>query len=139
MFRFATYKDNHTLTNLDIKVTAAMLMEENGKRTFKFYDLDLERNHVESLPMNWTIVHPLGENSPLNDYTAEDLKLADVELYVSVRGFDDVYSNIVQQRTSYTFEEILFNRKFVQMYHESENGKTTVVELHKLHEHREVN
>ncbi len=83
-----------------------MLMEENGKRTFKFYDLDLERNHVESLPMNWTIVHPLDEKSPLNDYTAEELKLADVELYVSVRGFDDVYSNIVQQRTSYTFEEI---------------------------------
>lgn len=138
MFRFATYKDNHTLTNLDIKVTAAMLMEENGERTFKFYDLDLERSHVESLPMNWTIVHPLSEKSPLNDYTAEDLKLADVELYVSVRGFDDVYSNIVQQRTSYTFEEILFNRKFVQMYHESENGRTTVVELHKLHTHTEV-
>jgi inward rectifier potassium channel len=88
--------------------------------------------------MNWTIVHPLDEKSPLNDYTAEDLKSADVELYVSVRGFDDVYSNIVQQRTSYTFDEILFNRKFVQMYHESENGKTTVVELHKLDEHREV-
>ena len=138
MFRFATYKDNHTLTNLDIKVNVAMLLEENGKRTYKFYDLELERSHVESLPMNWTIVHPLDEKSPLVDFTANDLKLADVELYVSVRGFDDVYSNIVQQRTSYTFEEILFNRKFVQMYHESENGKTTVVELHKLHTHTEV-
>ena len=134
MFRFATYKDNHTLTNLEIKVNVAMLLEENGKRTYKFYDLDLERSHVESLPMNWTIVHPLDEKSPLFDFTANEMKKADVELYVSVRGFDDVYSNIVQQRTSYTFEEILFNRKFVQMYHESENGRTTIVELQKLHE-----
>ncbi len=31
MFRFATYKDNHTLTNLDIKVNAALLVEENGR------------------------------------------------------------------------------------------------------------
>jgi inward rectifier potassium channel len=66
------------------------------------------------------------------------MKRADLEIYVSVRGFDDVYSNIVQQRTSYTFNEILFGRKFVQMYRESNDGKTTIVELQRLHEHREA-
>lgn len=138
MFRFASYKDNHTLTNVEIKVNAAMLVEENGKMAYKFYDLDLERSHVESLPMNWTVVHPLDQESPLNDYSSEDMRKADLEIYVSVRGFDDVYSNQVQQRTSYTSEEILFGRKFVQMYRESENGKTTIVELDRLHEHKEV-
>jgi inward rectifier potassium channel len=138
MFRFATYKDNHTMTNVDIKVTAAMLIEENGKTTYKFYDLDLERNHVESLPMNWTVVHSLITDSPMYDFTREDMKKADLEIYVSVRAFDDVYSNIVQQRTSYTYDEILFGRKFVQMYHESDDGKTTIVELQRLDEHKEV-
>lgn len=138
MFRFASFKDHHTLTNLEIKVNVAMQLKENGKQTYKFYDLELERSRVESLPMNWTIVHPVNEKSPLNEYTADDMKKADMELYVSVRGFDDVYSNVVQQRTSYTYEEIIFNRKFVQMYHESENGRTTVVELQRLHEHAEV-
>jgi len=56
---------------------------------------------------------------------------ADVELYVMVRGFDDVYSNVVLQRTSYTYQEIKFNRKFVPMYRESDDGKTTILELHK--------
>lgn len=138
MFRFATYKDNHTMTNVDIKVNAAMLVEENGKTSYKFYDLNLERNHVESLPMNWTVVHPLTSDSPIYDFTREDMKKADLEIYVSVRAFDDVYSNIVQQRTSYTYEEILFGRKFVQMYRESDDGKTTIVELQRLHEHKEV-
>jgi inward rectifier potassium channel len=138
MFRFATYKDNHTMTNVDIKVNAALLVEENGKTTYKFYDLNLERNHVESLPMNWTVVHPLTSDSPLYDFTREDMKKADLEIYVSVRAFDDVYSNIVQQRTSYTYEEILFGRKFVQMYRESDDGKTTIVELQRIHEHKEV-
>jgi inward rectifier potassium channel len=138
MFRFATYKDHHTMTNVDIKVTAAMLVEENGKTTYKFYDLNLERNKVESLPMNWTVVHPLTSDSPIYDFTREDMKKADLEIYVSIRAFDDVYSNIVQQRTSYTWEEILFGRKFVQMYRESDDGRTTIVELQRLHEHKEV-
>lgn len=138
MFRFAAYKDNHTLTNLDIKVNAAMVLSDNGKTVFKFYDLELERSHVESLPMNWTVVHPINAESPLFEFTAEDMKRTDLEIYVSVRAFDDVYSNIVQQRTSYTYSEILFDRKFVQMYRESDDGKTTIVELHRLHEHKAV-
>jgi len=100
--------------------------------------LDLERSHVESLPMNWTVVHPLNSDSPLFEYSSEDMKTADLEIYVSVRGFDDVYSNIVQQRTSYTFSEILFDRKFVQMYRESDDGKTTIVELNLLDENKET-
>ena len=138
MFRFATYKDHHTLTNLEIKVNAALQIEENGKMVFKFYDLALERSHVESLPMNWTVVHPINQDSPLLEYSWDDMKKSDLEIYVSVRGFDDVYSNVVQQRTSYTFNEILFDRKFVQMYRESSDGKTTIVELQRLHEHREI-
>jgi inward rectifier potassium channel len=138
MFRFVAYKDNHMLTNVDIKVNVALLVEENGKRSFKFYDLDLERSHVESLPMNWTVVHPLNDKSPLFEYSHEEMKKADLEIYVSVRGFDDVYSNIVQQRTSYIYDEVLFNKKFVQMYRESDDGKTTILELHKLDELKDI-
>ncbi len=68
----------------------------------------------------------------------EALKNADVELYVTLRGFDEVFSNFVQQRTSYSFNEILFKRKFVPMHRESYDGKTTILELHKLNEYREV-
>jgi inward rectifier potassium channel len=138
MFRFVAYKENHTLTNLDIKVNAALVLANNGKSISKFYDLDLERSHVETLAMNWTIVHPLNAESPLFEYNADEMKKNDLEIYVSVRAFDDVYSNVVQQRTSYTYNEILFDRRFIQMYRESKDGKTTIVELDKLHQHKEV-
>jgi inward rectifier potassium channel len=49
---------------------------------------------------------------------------------VLVRGFNDVYSNTVLQRTSYTYNEIEMNRRFIPMYQETENG--TVLELNKL-------
>lgn len=138
MFRFASYKDNHTLTDLDIRVNAALLLQENGQPVFKFYDLALERSKVDSLPMNWTVVHPIDDKSPLTGLTEEDIKAADLEVYVLVRGFDDVFSNFVLRRTSYTYNEIQFNRRFVPMYRESEDGKTTILELHKLNEHQKV-
>ena len=138
MFRFASYKDNHTLTDLDIRVNAALLLQENGQSVFKFYDLALERSKVDSLPMNWTVVHPIDDKSPLMGFTEEDIRAADLEVYVLVRGFDDVFSNFVLRRTSYTYKEIQFNRKFVPMYRESEDGKTTILELNKLNEHQMV-
>jgi len=138
MFRFVSYKDNHTLTNVDIRVNIGLLVQENGRTEYRFYDLQLERSRVESLPMNWTVVHPLDDSSPLQGFNEEDMKVADVELYVSIRAFDDVYSNVVQQRTSYTYDEIIFNRKFIPMYRESDDGRTTILELHKLNEFVEV-
>jgi inward rectifier potassium channel len=135
MFRFASYKDNHTLTDLDIRVNAALLLQENGQSVYRFYDLALERSKVDSLPMNWTVVHPIDEKSPLMGFSEEDIKAADLEIYVLVRGFDDVFSSFVLRRTSYTFNEIQFNRKFVPMYRESEDGRTTILELNKLNEH----
>jgi inward rectifier potassium channel len=136
MFRFASYKDNHILTDVVIKVTAAMQVQENDKQTYKFFDLELERSKVDSLSMNWTVVHPINEHSPLVGLSEEDIKNADLEVYVLVRGYNDVFSNTVLQRTSYTFNEIIFNRKFVPMYRES--ASTTILELHKLNEHIEV-
>ncbi|HVI44960.1 MAG TPA: ion channel [Chitinophaga sp.] len=138
MFRFASYKDNHTLTDVQVQVTMGLQIQENGKSEYKFYFLPLERGKIESLSMNWTVVHPIDENSPLLGFTADDLENADVEVYVLIRGFNDVYSNTVLQRTSYTFREIKFNRKFVPMYRESDNGETTILELHKLNKHHEL-
>lgn len=135
MFRFAPYKDNHTLTDVQIRVNVGLKVQMDGSAEYRYYDLNLERSKVESLPMNWTVVHPIDEHSPFLGFTPDDMKAADVELYVLIRGFDDVFSNLVQQRTSYTYQEIIFNGKFVPMYRESEDGKTTILELHKLNEY----
>lgn len=134
MFRFVSYKTNHTLTDVEVKVNLALTLVENEKPVFKFYQLPLERNRVDSLVMNWTVVHPIDEQSPLYGLTKEDLEAADAEIYVLVRGFDDIFSNTVLTRSSYTFREIIFNAKFSPMYHESEDNTTTILELNKLND-----
>ncbi|MES2849418.1 MAG: ion channel [Bacteroidota bacterium] len=138
MFRFAAFKDKHTLTDVEIRVNTGLLLIENDKPDYKYFSLKLERSRVENMSMSWTVVHPIDEDSPFFGFTAEDMKNADAELYISLRGFDDVFSNYVQQRTSYTFNEIIFNRKFAPMFRESEDGKRTILELHKLNNHNAV-
>lgn len=138
MFRFASKKDNHVLTNVEVVVTMSLKVQENDNFNYQFYTLPLERSRADNLPMNFTVVHPIDEHSPLFELTLEDMTTADLELYVLIKAFDDVYSNVVLQRTSYTYEEIKFNYKFVPMYRESEDGDTTILELHKLNVYKKV-
>src|SRR6476620_9911409 len=65
MFRFASYKDRHNLTDVEVKVNLSLLEEENGKMIYMFYELPLERSHTDNLPMNFTVVHPIDDSRPL--------------------------------------------------------------------------
>jgi inward rectifier potassium channel len=105
MFRIASYKDNHNLTDAEIKVNIALQYTDNGKASYKFYSVELERSKVDTLMMNWTVVAPIDEKVPLLDLTEEDYQSSDVEVYVQIKGFDDVYSTVVIQRTSYTMRK----------------------------------
>jgi inward rectifier potassium channel len=135
MFRLVPYKSNHYLTNADIVVNIAFQVTENGKTEYKFYTLKLERSHVDALSMNWTVVHPIDEESPLLNFTQEDINTSDLELYIQVNGFDHVFSSNVMQRTSYTYKEIIWRARFKPMFHESANGVTTIVDLDKLNDY----
>jgi inward rectifier potassium channel len=138
MFRLVSSKEFHSLTDLSVKVNVGLQVMEDDKPVYKFFVLDLERNRVDSLPMNFTVVHPINEKSPLWNMNEADMETADVELYVLVRAYDDVYSATVQQRTSYIFKEIKHGVKFVPMYHESADGSITIIEMDKLNETKSV-
>ena len=136
MFRFVSYKENHNLTNVEVTVTFGIT--EPDTKQFRFYRLPLERERIDSLPMNWTVVHPIDDDSPLHGFAENDLKAADAEVYVLVRGFDDVFSNFVLQRTSYRYNEIVFNAKFEKMFYENKDDTTTIVEVNKLHDYKKL-
>jgi inward rectifier potassium channel len=138
MFRMVPYKNNHHLTNAHVVVNIAFTVEEVGKPQFKFYQLELERSRIDAFMMNWTVVHPIGPQSPLLNVTKDDLQQWDVELYVQVSGFSPVFSNTVMQRTSYTYHEIVWGAKFKPMYRESTDGTSTIIELHKLNDFEPV-
>ncbi len=131
MFRLATYKNNQ-LANAETQVTAALHVLVNGKTETQFYPLQLEFSKINSLAISWTVVHPITEDSPFWNFTEQDFKQRRIELMISMWAFDDHFSNTVQQRTSYTKDELVFGARFLPMYNRSEDGKFTRVLLDKL-------
>lgn len=131
MLRIAPYK-NTTLTDTEAKLTLRMVLEENGKMVNKFFPLEMEYSKVNALPLSWTIVHPINEDSPLYNLSPADFENAMVEMVVFVKAFDDMFSNTVVARSSYTWKEIVFGAKFLPMYHSNETGDTTILDMDKL-------
>jgi inward rectifier potassium channel len=131
MLRIAPFK-NTTLTDTEAKLTLRMVVEENGKMVNRFFPLELEYSKVNALPLSWTIVHPINEDSPLYNLSAVDFENAMVEMVVFVKAFDDMFSNTVVARSSYTWKEIVFGAKFLPMYHSNETGETTILDMDKL-------
>jgi inward rectifier potassium channel len=133
MFRLASYKNNH-LTNVEVSITVAMELEENGKMVNQFFNLDLEIAKINSLAFSWTVVHPIDDKSPFKSLTYDDIKNANTEVLVFIKAFDDKFSNTVMQRTSYTANEFVMGAKFKKMYGISTDGKTTVLRLDEIND-----
>lgn len=138
MIRLTPFK-NTNFTDAEAKVTLGMSVEENGKLVNKFYSLDLELEKINALSLSWTLVHPITEDSPLFQFTKDDFANTDGELVVFIKTFDDMFSNTVAIRTSYTFEEVIYGAKFEPMYTRSMDNSKTILYLDKLNSYDKVN
>lgn len=131
MMRVAPYKNNNLL-DAEAKVTAGIITEENGLPKNQFFLLDLEYEKVTALTLSWTIVHPITEKSPFYKFTADDFANSKGEILIFIKAFDDMFSNTVVARSSYTLKELVIGAKFAPMYHRNNEKKVTILELDKL-------
>jgi inward rectifier potassium channel len=137
MFRLATYKNNH-LTDAEAQLTVALHVVEGDTRVTRFFPVKLEISKVNSLALSWTLVHPLNEESPMYAFSEQDFIDNRMELIVNIKAFDDHFSNTVQQRTSYTYGEMVYGAKFKPMYERSEQSGYTLLELDKINAHEAI-
>src|SRR5215472_17220448 len=61
---------------MELEATILLMTVEGppGKALRRYQQLVLEREKIYFLPLTWTIVHPIDDNSPLRGLTAADLK-----------------------------------------------------------------
>lgn len=125
MFRLANLRNNQLI---EIEVQMIMTYNEtvNGKTVRRFYPMELERSKIGLLNLSWTVVHPIDENSPLYERTAQDLAEAEVEILVMLKAFDDTFSQTVHSRSSYRDEDILRDVRFTTVFSTDENGQVAL-------------
>ncbi|WP_304197410.1 ion channel [Flavobacterium alvei] len=137
MLRLTPFK-NTNFTDAEAKIMLGMSVEEEGIVSNKFYSLDLELGKINALTLSWTLVHPITEDSPLYHFNKEDFETIQGEILVFIKTFDDMFSNTVAIRTSYTFDEVVYGAKFLPMYSRDKANSKTILHLEKLNHFEKV-
>ncbi len=97
-----------------------------GEMFRKFYPLKLSFDHLIMFPVALTLRHPIDESSPLFGMSPEDLERSDARLLASIVCVDTVIQAPVQSQADYGWQEILWNKRFVEIYTEGADGRYTV-------------
>jgi len=133
MFRLANLRRS-MLIDLEIEIIFSYNEDVNGKLQRRFFPLELERRKVSLLTLNWTVVHPLDDKSPLKDMTPDDLKKTEAGFAVLLRAFDDTFSQTVHSRTSYQHDDIVWGARFKPAFDRDEDGRI-VLDLSRISEY----
>jgi len=126
MFRLVSRRKS-IMIEPEIKVTLSLSQKEDSgefKRTF--YDLSLQRNALTYLPTMWTIVHEINSDSPIFNYSNEEISQMNAKLYVLFQYHEDSFSQKVYQIHSYDFEMLKTTCKFKSSVSFDTDGKTVL-------------
>jgi inward rectifier potassium channel len=91
-----------------------------------FYNLKLQFDRIAVFPAALTLRHVIDEKSPLYGATPESLEKARVILMASVVGIDPVIPAAVQTQQDYSWRDIRFDERFVEIYTDHGGGRLTV-------------
>lgn len=87
-----------------------------GERMRRVYDLPLRRSTSPIFSMSWLATHTIDAQSPIADLTPDTLATAGVNLIVTFQGIDDRLAATVHTRHAYNAEDIVFDRRFADIF-----------------------
>ncbi len=125
-FRLANERRNQML---EAQVSVTLVRDEHtaeGEWMRRFYDLQLARQRSPIFAMTFTVMHPIDAGSPLWNDTPSSLAEQAAEIVVTVTGVDETISHAVNARTSYLAHEVLWDRRFVDVFTETEDGRLAI-------------
>src|SRR5437867_6448805 len=98
-----------------------------------FYVLKLHFDRLTVFPAALTLRHTIDDKSPLFGATVESLEASRALFLVSVVGIDPVLAASVQTQKDYSWRDVRFGERFVEIYTEHGGGRLTV-DYGRLHE-----
>src|SRR5437879_4973996 len=91
-----------------------------------FYQLKLDFDRLTVFPAALTLRHTIDERSPLFGVSPESLEASNATFVASVVGIETVIPAAVQIQQNYTWREVRFGERFVEIYSELKEGQITV-------------
>lgn len=136
-FMIANEMDN-PLMEVEARVNLSWNEEdEDGKSIRRFQQVKLEFDKIAMFPTSWIINHPIDEESALYGKTAEEIQKSDVEVFVTLKAFDEIFSQTIYMRHSYMHSQFVYGAKFRRPFETNEEGKI-VMDVTKVGEYDHV-
>ena len=112
MFRVGNRRSN-VIVEAHVRMMAALLATTaEGRPFYKMHDLKLVRDRMSGMRRGWNVMHVIDETSPFYNLTSEDLATRELEIEISLMGFDDVTMQSVHALHIYTDKQIRFGERF---------------------------
>ncbi len=105
----------------------------NGERFRRVYDLPLRRTTSPVFALSFLVIHPIDKASPLYGITAVGLRESNINVIVTLTAIDDQLAQTVHARYMWNWNEIEFDRRYVDMIKIDENG-TRYLDLEPINE-----
>src|SRR5277367_6573500 len=102
------------------------IVTAEGDDMRRFTSLKLQFDHLITFPAVLTVRHPIDEESPLFGMSSEDFRRLDVRIMASIVGVDTVIVAPVQSHSDYYYDQIKWDRRFVEIYSQSKEHQWTV-------------
>lgn len=131
-FRIANLRESRVINLRASVILSWVETTPSGFSTRRFFNLPLERDEVNLLPLNWTVVHLIDKDSPIKGWEPRDFTQNQAEVIIFIEGYDESFGQKIHVSSSYTCREIRWNAQFLPMYY-PRNGKT-VLDLDAIHE-----
>ena len=135
MFRVANERHSYILEATASVVLVRDQETTEGHSLTRFYDLKLERSRSPLFALSWMIMHRIDESSPLYGVSAQAMQDGDMRLAVTLSGTDEIFAAGINARHMYPHENILFGRRFVDVFSEGEHPRHLYLDLQRFHDH----
>ena len=134
MLRVANQRHSYILEANASVVLLRDVETGDGHSLTRFYDLKLERARSPMFALSWTIMHRIDETSPLYGVTHNDIVAGDMRIAITLAGVDEVYAAGITARHTYAHEDIVFDRRFADIFFDGDHPRHTYVDLSRFHD-----
>lgn len=126
MMRVANLRQ-HAMVEAEFRMVVVLNQPvKEGGRFRRFYPLTLQFERLIAFPVALTIRHIIDQESPLNGMTAADLERCDARVFASIVCIDSVIPAPVQMQQDYVWTDILFGKRFVEIYSDLDQNRMSV-------------
>src|ERR1700691_842837 len=126
---------NNQIIDLHVRVLVSRFeTNASGAAVRRYYPLSLERESVVFFPLSWTIVHTIDKNSPLYGVTADELCASGAEFLILLTGMDETFSQVVNARSSYRANEVIWDAKFTDIFVYDPAGRMAGIDMKRFHD-----